>query len=62
MDSFEAAFFSAYVDTFEDLLYLRMVVRDIFKHCPPYREELLRLLDEQEERLHRSRSVHFGNS
>lgn len=62
MDSFEAAFFSAYVDTYEDLLYLRMVVRDIFKHCPPYREELLRLLDEQEERLHRSRSVHFGNS
>lgn len=62
MDAFEAAFFSAYVDTYEDLLYLRMVVRDIFKHCPPYREELLRLLDEQEERLHRSRSVHFGNS
>ena len=62
MDAFEAAFFSAYVDTYEDLLCLRMVVRDIFKHCPPYREELLRLLDEQEERLHRSRSVHFGNS
>lgn len=62
MDAFETAFFSAYVDTYEDLLYLRMVVRDIFKHCPPYREELLRLLDEQEERLHRSRSVHFGNS
>lgn len=62
MDAFEGAFYSAYVDTFEDLLYLRMLTRDLFKHCPPYREELLRLLDEQEESLHRSRSLHFGNS
>lgn len=62
MDSFEAAFFSAYVDTYQDLLYLRMTVRDLFKHCPPYREEFLRLLDELEESLQRSRSVHFGNS
>ncbi len=62
MDVFESAFFCAYVDTLEDLISLRMLVRDIFKHCPPYREELLRLLDEQEERLHRSRSLHCGNS
>lgn len=62
MNDFESAFFCAYVDTLEDLISLRMLVRDIFKHCPPYREELLRLLDEQEERLHRSRSLHCGNS
>ena len=62
MDVFESAFFCAYIDTLEDLISLRMLVRDIFKHCPPYREELLRLLDEQEERLHRSRSLHCGNS
>ena len=62
MDAFEGAFYSAYVDTFQDLLYLRMTVRDLFKHCPPYREELLRLLDEQEESLQHSRLVHFGNS
>lgn len=62
MDVFESAFFCAYVDTLENLISLRILVRDIFKHCPPYREELLRLLDEQEERLHRSRSLHCGNS
>jgi|GEM_PF-4124286 len=58
MDVFE----SAYVDTLEDLISLRMLVRNIFKHCPLYRDEILCLLDEQEERLHRSRSLHFGNS
>ncbi len=62
MDDFESAFFCAYCDTLEDIISLRMLARDIFKHCPPYREELLRLLDEQEERLHRSRSLHYGNS
>lgn len=62
MDDFESAFFCAYCDTLEDIISLRMLVPMIFKHCPPYREELLRLLDEQEESLHRSFSLHCGNS